>query len=157
MNASSVKSLFALWLLFPSVSVMEAFHPSDSVIKSGHYGADSGRLTFVRPWALSVRACRCEVSGRRLISCNTHVGVTREERFKRTLMLNEIWQEDEELIPGCRRLIRPQERSFQIAPRLFIIDCITFSIRSRLALHDGQIVFSSSETLNLGCCAFAGL
>lgn len=35
-----------------------------------------------------------------------HVGRTHEERFKRTLMLNEIWQEDEELIPGCRRLIR---------------------------------------------------
>lgn len=47
-------------------------------------------------------------------------------------MLNEIWQEDEELIQGLRRLISVQEMSFQIALLLFIIDCITFSICARL-------------------------
>lgn len=137
MNASIVKSRYALWIVFPLRQRDGSIHhipqtqwwDGDPMVP-GPQG-DSGRLTFARPRVLSVRACRWEVSDQRLISCSTHVGVPHEERFKRTLMLNEIWQEDEELIPGLWRLIRA-EMSFQIALLLFIIDCIAFSICARL-------------------------
>lgn len=132
MNASIVKSLYALWFVFP-------LRQRDG---SAHHIPQTRRCLLHRvtpdisPLYVHERYLSMSAGGRsivqRLISCSTHVGRTHEERFKRTLMLNEIWQEDEELIPGCRRLIRLQEISFQITLLLFIIDCIIFSICARL-------------------------
>lgn len=109
--------------------------------------------------------CRCgwEVSVQRLTSRKRtrQGGVTHKERFKRTLMLIETWQEGEELIPSRRRLISLQEISFQIALLLSIIDCITLFIRARFLRRrfyaTDKLLFLSSDTLNSGCCACAGL
>lgn len=60
---------------------------------------DSGHVTFVCPRVLSGPV---QVGGLRAQpdllwhAC----WAQHEEEFKRTLMLNEIWQEDEALIPG---------------------------------------------------------
>lgn len=76
-------------------------------------------------------------------------------------MLIETWQEGEELVPSRRRLISLQEISFQIALLLSIIDCITLFIRARFLRRrfyaTDKLLFLSSDTLNLGCCACAGL
>lgn len=96
------------------------------------------QLSCVHLWALSPCPCRWEVSLFELMLLSTHSrGVRQVEWIKKTLLLNEIWRENRNLVhPGLLeinislvQICTGAEQATKINPRCFLLtDTFIFSV-----------------------------